>query len=282
MLTAACSGGPGPTHLDNTGLSSSSSGEGGAGGSAGAGHGAAGSGAGSVGERIVIGPTQGELALPFSFSAQATGTSFVGKVNVDGAAGTVELGGTSYGVVVYEKQPFKDYRLYQTLAVGSERWYVLWLYCLKGGLESIYYEGTDGKPIEVEASNGACAESDGASTAHVSFPAVDMPWPPLIDGYTIEGAQMHLAGSSPGTVELPGGSFTVLGFSEVDCTKDCGKPGWWELHALLWDGARAGFAIFYLFDGKPVLVTYALTLPDLADPAGYTTLDATWSRTAQP
>ncbi len=50
---------------------------------------------------------------------------------------------------------------------------------------------------------------------------------------------------------------------------------------MLYDQAngRACFAIFYMFPDRPsqVDLTYSLTLPDLSDPAGYTSFDATWT-----
>src|SRR5439155_4137103 len=92
------------------------------------------------------------------------------------------------------------------------------------------------------------------------------------------GPKVSIPQGKPGTVEL-GAPMTVLAFNDVDCST-CGTPGWLELHSLLWDPSkqRACFGIFYLREpGKPVLLEYALTLPDLSDPAGLTKFDATYS-----
>ncbi|MBW2453775.1 MAG: hypothetical protein JRI68_04665, partial [Deltaproteobacteria bacterium] len=80
-LSVACSSDPiGPNGQDGTGgttssssSSSSTSGDGGGGGV-------------PVGP-IDIGPTNGTLAVPFSFSSQGAGVTFVGSVSVDNLTG---------------------------------------------------------------------------------------------------------------------------------------------------------------------------------------------------
>jgi hypothetical protein len=229
--------------------------------------------------RIVLEATDGELTLDFDVAITGDGSSFIGALDVVGGSGTVEVNGEVLPLVAYERQPFGDWLLFQLLAVASDRWYVLWAYCQGADLSWIYFEGTDGTRLDVEPASGSCLDGPGPTQVAVSFPAIDMPLPPLIDGFTIEGPSVSLAGAEPGWVDL-GAKHTLLAFEEVDCTTQCGSPGWREVHSLLWDeaAARACFGIFYLFDDGPdVLLTYALTLPDLSDPAGNLALPATWS-----
>lgn len=242
--------------------------------------GGTGGAAGSRDDAIVVAATDGEIALPFTISVTGAGTDRVGAVSIAGAVGTMELGGAVLPVAIYEQQPFFDYTLYQALAVAPDNWWLLWLYCQNGELTYVYSEATHGPPIDYEVASGRCVESPMPSTAHITFPAVEMPLPPLFPGYAIDGPSIQYDGTAPGTVTLGPTSLAFLPFGEVDCTRVCGTPGWLELHAVLWDQAamRACSAILYLFEpGQPLLLTYSLTLPDLTDIAGQTQLDATWS-----
>jgi hypothetical protein len=242
--------------------------------------GAAGGGGMPLPDRIKVGATRGQLALPFSLDADGEGNGPIGSIAVTDDTGTIEIDGASLPFVAYERQPFSPYVLYQGLAVASDRIYALWLYCLEGQLAYVYFEGTDGTPIDYVTVAGSCNGTETASTADVALPAIDMQLPPLLDGYAIDGPNVHLASGQPGTIDFGGGDpLTILAFDEVDCSR-CGAAGWREVHTLLWDpmALRICFAIIYLFEpGDPILVTYSLTLPTLTDPAGNTKLDATWS-----
>lgn len=234
-------------------------------------------------DRIVAGATDGWLQLPFTFAAEGEGTDEVGTVSIDGGTGTVTIGGQPLAAVVYQRQewPAFGYVVFQTLAVAPDRWYALWLYCEGPDLRSIYFEGTDGTTMTFEDATGTCSDELMPSRPNVFLPAVDMPLPDLVAGYSIAGADVSLEGATPGSVVLGGIPFDLFVFADVDCTTACGEPpGWRELHAILRDraGGRAGFAIFYLFQpGDPVLVTYSLMLPDLSDPSGTTSLEAMFS-----
>jgi hypothetical protein len=254
---------------------------GGAGHDVGGGEAIGGSGGAAIPATIALDASSGVLALDFDIAISGAGSAFVGAVDLFEASGSIELGGVAYDALIYEQQPFAPWVLYQTLAVASDRWFVVWHYCNGDALEWIWYEGTDGTALTVEPASGTCAAGPGPIAAAVNFDAVDMPLPPLVDGFTIFGANVDIGGAAPGHVTL-GSDHLVLPFEHVDCTTTCGTPGWRELHALLWDvpAARACFGIFYLFDDDPqVLLTYAITLPDLSDPVGNTLLDATWSFT---
>lgn len=191
--------------------------------------------------------------------------------------------GAATSLVVYEHQPWPSMglELFQALAVTDERIYVVWFYCAGATLQHLWTEGTDGAPLEYEVATGACSYSETPSAAAVTLPAISMPLPALEPGFTLSGPAVEYDGTSPGVVRLADVEYTLLPFKDsVDCT-DCGEPGWWELHALLWDerGARLCFVIVYLWADDPehALLTYSLTLPELSDPAGYALLSATWT-----
>jgi hypothetical protein len=234
--------------------------------------------------RITAGATDGTVSLKNAdFSINGAGMSKIGAFNLSHGSGTVELGGKSVPAAVYLRQSFGMYSLYQTLAVESDRIWVLWFYCdmATQNLAGVYYEATDGTAVTFEGGTGTCMDANTTSTVAVHFPALDLMMPPLLSGFTMDGPNVKLDGAQPGSVTLGSGPLTVLVFNTVDCRTTCGSPGWTELHALLWDPvmARVCFGIFYLKknDTTHVELTYSLTLPSLTDPAGNTTLQATWT-----
>ena len=161
---------------------------------------------------------------------------------------------------------------------------MLWFYCstVNQTLGSVYFESTDGTAVTSEPASGNCMDTDMTSTVAVQFPALDLPQPALVPGFTIDGsARFSSTARSRELVDLGGGPLTVLVFNTVDCTKICGSPGWTELHALLWDQAnqRVCFAIIYLRseDTTHVQLAYSLTLPNLTEPDEKVRLAATWT-----
>jgi hypothetical protein len=226
---------------------------------------------------LPIAATDATLALAFSATAEGSGTKVIGNIHLDGDVGTVEIHGKMLPAVVYEKQPFAPYVLYQTLIVDDAALYVSWVYCLNGKIDTVYYEGTDGTTIAEEPATGTCSDMAVATSVHVTLPAADVTAPALLPGWQLDGPDIHYDGVSPGTVNL-GEELTLLPFGTVDCSQ-CGSGGWFELHSLLWDPTqkRLCFAIIYVFKpGTPLQMTYSLTLPDLSDPAGTTSLTATF------
>jgi len=234
-------------------------------------------------ERIVLAATAGDLDLGFRAAADGTGSSLIGAVRLTDAVGTIEVGGPPIDAVVYQRIDWEaqtGYTLLQALLVAPDRWYVAWLYCRATALEVVWLEGTDGTPLGYEAATGLCSHDATPMTASVALPAVDMPLPVAAGGFAIDGVDLSLDDAGPGRLVLGGAEMVLLPFETVDC-RSCGGAGWWEIHALLWrpDAGRACYAILYLRRDVlgSVLVAYALTLPDLSDPAGSVEVPATWS-----
>jgi hypothetical protein len=223
--------------------------------------------AGGVGPPIVIPATRG-LVSADTVTLSGSGTSDIGEVAITNGVGTVRIGGQDVPALVYERQPFGADTLYQTLAVSADRIHVLWFYCQAGGMTNAFYEGTDGTEVTNETASGTCADTLASASQPVSFPAVDMPTPPLVTGYTVTGPDLSIPSGAPGWVNM-GSTWTVLVFEDVDCTS-CEAQGWYELHALLWDpGAPALlYGVFYLFSpGTPVGLDYlSPILPTLGTP----------------
>jgi hypothetical protein len=243
--------------------------------------------------RITVGATDGTVALPMS-DITISGTSSggaIGSIALSHGAGTIELNGNPVQAAVYVRQQFNtpsgDNTLYQTMAVEPGRIWLLWLYCspTTGMLTDAFYEATDGTTMTEQHMTGTCQDAMMMSTVSVQFPAIDMPPPPLITGYTVQGADVTVDATGQGTVTFGATTLNVFVFSTVDCTGTLcaasATDGWTELHSVLWDqsGARVCFGIIYLRTKDPshVEVAYSLTLPDLTDPAMNSLLPATWS-----
>jgi hypothetical protein len=271
LFVLACSDGP----LDD----GAAGGDAGDGGGAGVGGGGGGSGGAAPIGPIVVGPTDATVTLPFAATVNGEADATIGEISIRANVGSIEVNGEALPALAYEEQPFGQYTLYQTLVVAPDRLYVVWLYCEADQLTYVYFEGTDGLSLDYEVASGSCAAISEETVTSASFPALDMAVPELLPGYVIDGPSIQLDGASPGTIDFGGGPLHLLVFEYVDCT-DCGGAGWEELHALMWDEAlaRLCFAVIYLFEpGEPLQVAYSMTVPDLSDPAGNTSLEATWT-----
>jgi hypothetical protein len=167
------------------------------------------------------------------------------------------------------------------MAVAPHQLWLLWIYAdpMSGKLLNLQYESTAGNDYTTETLTGTATESLAKHTVHASLPAVDIPFPAGVQGYrfSVSGPAVSLDSSGPGTLTAGAASFHVYPFNWVDCSTICGMPGWYEIHALLFDStgpvARVCPTIFYLhLDSHQVSIAYTLSLPMLDDPAPATTL----------
>lgn len=234
-------------------------------------------------DRFVVGAAQGSYAVPFTITIDGDGTGRVGDVAITGGSGTVVIDGATLPLGVYERQAWDafGYTLFQALAVAPDQLSVLWFYCRDGALTDVWIETANGPPMAHHPASGTCTESSSPSAVEVDFPALDMPHPMLVDGFELAGPNVEIVGAQPGSLRVASDEYEVYVFGLVDCTMECGDAGWYELHALLWDGRRQAlsFAIFYLFlDDRDPLLAYAFSLPSLSAPFPTTTLSgASWS-----
>jgi hypothetical protein len=261
---------------------------GGSGGMAGggaAGDPGAGGAAGAAAATLAIGATQSSLALPFQIDAVGQGTKLLGAIKLAGNTGTIELEGQTRPVVAYQHQawPSAGYDLYQLISVGPDRFDLFWLYCTTDQkLSWVYFESTDGTPVTYEQTTGTCAPGAAGLTVTVDFPAVSMPLPKPVSGFSVKGDHLDLGGETPGWLEENGVRYSAIPFNSVDCTTACGTPGWWELHTLLWnqDLGTASVGILYLFEGgTSEALTYSLSFPDLGMGGVTTPFMGPWTAT---
>jgi hypothetical protein len=254
----------------------------------------AGAASASGDHRIEVPATNATVALGFDVTAHGTSAGPVSRVDLTDNTGWVHFGDRIADGLAYAQQPFFEFTLYQVISTEADQWRVLWLYCMGPNLVFIYHESTTG-PSGLDDASGSCTANaapappgpgvpppgDGSPPRVGPPPApppppplpdtvvhladTDMRYPKLVDGYDIDGPSLHLNRGGPGSIVIDGHQLVLLPFADVDCSQDCGFPGWYELHTLLWDPARqqATFAILYLIVGTSdsVALHYALTLP---------------------
>lgn len=224
----------------------------------------------SFGTEIPVPATN--LTIPPIFAPiDATTTSAPSGVTVSIASnqGTVAFGGRGpFPAFIYERVSFAaaDSTLYAGLGIGDGAWFPFWLYCSSDGrLTAIDGEMTDldlGLSYEVA---GTCSTENVAPTAPVVIPAHTLHPVALTCGFMVSAAganQLDLSGGIPGTMTFVGDSAVVLPFHTIDCRTGCGSPGWYELHAIMWDPIQSvvAFEIFYL-DAAGVVASNGIELP---------------------
>jgi len=181
---------------------------------------------------------------------------------------------------------FTGDRDFEIIAAQPNRLIVAFITCTGPKLTYIFYESTDGiaSPKELAAS-GTCAVLEQSTGESVTLPAVDLPPPTLVTGFSITGAQLSFDGTHVGQASLNGESFQLYPFNTIDCTS-CASPGWYELHSVFWDpqNKNACLGILYLEKNAPATVelAYAICLPGVTDPlaSGTGSLDFTASWTS--
>jgi hypothetical protein len=228
---------------------------------------------------ITLGATRGAVDDGFDVAIDGTAGVRVGAIALAADTGTLGIDGTT-AAFVYQRQPFGALTLYQGFAVGPERWDVFWAYCQGPALTGAYAEGVGAPTLFYEAATGACADAGAPITAPVTLPALSIPSPAPLAGYTVDGPALTVHHDGTGSITLAGVKLPLIVFGDVDCSQ-CAASGWHELHTLVRDdaNARAIFVILYLQDAAPgaVLLAYARALPDLTDPIGTVNLAATWT-----
>ncbi len=231
---------------------------------------------------ISVGASTGSIDVPFTVTANGMGALPLGPVALTADVGIFEDGHAAKAFV-YMTVPFSGFTLYQGFAVSPTSWDVFWLYCMGAGINNIYDEGVSGPPMFDVTASGTCAGTSTATTAQIALDAVQLATPAPFAGYSVHGSSIFVREDGAGSITLAGHEMPLLVFGDVDCSA-CGGGGWFELHSVIWDdaNARAIFVIIYLMndDMFSVELTYARSLPDLADPIGDMMLPATWTTVA--
>ena len=235
-------------------------------------------------ERIRLPMVDATKQLQQRVTVDGSGSDAVGAVDIDDSFGTVAIDGQRIATLVYQKTAWQDFDriLYHAIGVAADELYVLWFYCGKDDtFREVWRGGTHGLPLEWEAASGSCSSVDEAHSIEVRFPAVDWAIPETVDTFEVSGDRIAIGSQAEDRVRFGGVDYRAFPFQEVDCTSDCGRQSWWELHTLLWDRSEPEllFGIFYLYpNGDPIQLSYLVELPGLVEPSQEIFRNATWSR----
>ena len=242
---------------------------------------------------IDVPATQGTWTVAEDVTFQGKGAGDLGAIDITHGVGTIQFHGESTPVFFYtstsvptgtgDAGQFSGERDFEIVGMTADRAVLAWITCDNGTkLTWIYYESTDGLATKSElAATGTCSTTTQTTDEAVSLPALSIPPPTVVSGFTIDGASIAFDGTQPGTASFAGTSWTMYPFNVIDCTT-CATPGWFELHSLFWEpGAQTiSLAIVYLEAANPnsVALAYLIRLPQLDDPIGQRLdLTATWT-----
>jgi|SRR5262249_5342870 len=230
---------------------------------------------------IQIPSTEGAIHLDYDAQITGRGSTYVGEISVAGDVGSIVFDGVRMPVIAYTQDwfPAAQRYAYTLLTALPNLWVVFFAYCdTNGQLTDIWYETTNGVPNTDERATGTCTSIARSGAPQVKFPAVNMSFPRLVQGFRVDGANLQYDGTKPGVLR-DGVAWQLFPFTTVHCTT-CGFGDVYELHSILFDSmtSQACFAILYLgLTPGHVFLNLALCLPNLtklpfADfPARYTT-----------
>jgi len=214
-------------------------------------------------------------------AAGATGTT----VSIVSNQGTVSYAGRGpFPAFIYNRlfYPIANRTLYGGLGVENGTWFPFWLFCSADGrLTKIQGEMTDRAVAIFEDLEGTCTDQGVAPMAPVSLAANTLSPVALTCGFSVHApapASIDLESSRNGSMVWFGNDSLTLPFYTNDCRRGCGTPGWYELHAIVWNQVQhqVAFAIVYL-DDAGVHSANEIELPDGSTGDMGTIPGATWS-----
>jgi hypothetical protein len=250
------------------------------------------------GSSISIAASNASFAAKEDTTFTGNGANDVGAISISHGVGTIEFQNESANAFFFNATgvptgtadggdadggEFVGDRDFEIIAAQSNRLIIAFITCTGPKLTFVFYESTDGiaSPKELAAS-GTCAVLEQATSEAVTLPAVDLPPPNLVSGFSIAGAQISFDGTHVGNATVNDEAFALYPFNVIDCTA-CASPGWYELHSVLWDSSKqnACLGILYLEKNAPstVELAYDICLPSLTLPLTADQLDfpATWT-----
>ena len=227
------------------------------------------------------------LTRPYAVTMAGQGTEFVGMFETADNVGTIEIDGTTLELIVCGRIDWSaiEQVVYDAIAVVPDRIYLLWFYSTyDGAITDIYYVGTDyyferrGTRMAWEPVSAGlvyrCDETQTTTT--VELPALDMPFPQTVTGYTLTADDLALVSDGPVWLSLDGADLLVFPLAFVDCTEcPAGQdwpPPWLEFQVLLWDPAAVRMCIGIIYvcpadeEGPTASVGWTtLCLPDFEE-----------------
>lgn len=245
-----------------------------------------------AGVTIDVAASQGTWTVAEDVSFHGTGAGDLTAIAIDHGVGTIHFHGETTPAFFYTSTStptgtgdggqFSGERDFEIVGVTPDRFVLAWITCASSQLAYIYYESTDGFASTKETpATGTCTTVTQSTDEVLSLPAVSIPPPAVVSGFTISGADVAFDGTSPGTANFAGGAWTAYPFNMIDCST-CASPGWFELHTLFWQPETKSVAlgILYLEQALPtsVALAYLIRLPQLDDPIGQRLdMPATWT-----
>ncbi len=236
---------------------------------------------GSSDPSIAVRATSSTLQTDFTADISGTMGQPLGDAELTDNVGYVEIDGAQLPTFGYRVQEWTELglTLVQSLAVREDAIFPLWFYCTEGALDGVYFEGTEGTPSTwIPASSGTCDLSTAGSSGVVNLPALSFEPPAADHGFEVTG-ELTISAGEAGFYTAGDRTWETYGFETIDCTM-CENPGWWELHALLWDPETHDlcFSIFYLYEnGRDSGVAYTMCLPGVEDLVGDGVVAGDWS-----
>src|SRR5262245_49080341 len=182
-------------------------------------------------KRIELGATAGTIENWFSVDIAGSAEDPLGTISFTRNVGTIILDGTPVSAFIYERQQFG---LYQGFALGPDRWDVFWLYC-QPSLMGAYVESIGNDPLVYRMGAGECKETFETTVTDVALPASTIPVPEPQPGFVVTGNDIAIRDDGTGTLKVADRTLPLDVFDHIDCSTDCGAPGWYALHALAWD-----------------------------------------------
>jgi hypothetical protein len=216
---------------------------------------------------------------------EATGTTGI-TVSIVSNRGTVSYGGRGpFQAFIYERGAFPaaNSTLYAGLGVENGTWFPFWLNCSPDGrLTRFQGEMTDRDIAVLADLDGTCTDQGVAAMAPVHLAANTLSPIALSCGFSVHGpapASIDLEGSQNGSMVFLGTDSIALPFYTDDCRAGCGTPGWYELHAIVWNQVqqKVGFEVIYLDDTGVSLEGNGIELPGGTLSGSGPFLGATWS-----
>lgn len=202
----------------------------------------------------------------------ASGTAGDGEVTLEVVLGlgTWREADQTEPLLLTYGQSFSGFWLGCGYTLSAARLQVVWLYCRGDRLEYVWTADTAGGRIRLRPASGSCVQEEATTDVAFALPAIALPLPPVLDGFSLESEQIRLGPPRPdgssGEVRIDGRWMPAWVFSVIDCST-CDVGGWWELHTLIWDDASSRLLsqIYYLDTDLPsyVAASWGFWLPDL-------------------
>lgn len=234
--------------------------------------------------QIELPATQGSWQASGDLTVAGRGSGELGAISLTHGVGTITFHGAPAAAIYFvgsavplgtdagaADSALADEYDFEIVAEQEGRLIAAWLTCYKGTLAYVYYESTDGlASTKSQSASGTCTFLDNQPTTETpAWPALSLPFPSVVSGFTVTGADLTFDGKGPGTIALNGAQWALYPFHTIDCTA-CATPGWWELHSILWDpkGPGACLGILYLQKSAPTSVelAYLMCFPDVTSP----------------